>query len=616
MDHKTDEFISVAEANGFNLRKKFRGGAKKLAYKTAIVICAAGPLLAATYTTYHFTYDRSTNVLLETKVTKETRKKNGDHVQILGYTIFVFLTSTGANTYTVPADWNSSSNLIEAVGGGGNGAQGSGSRAGGHGGTYASVTNISLSGSVNYNISAGSTGDTWISNTGVAPTGTTEGPLAKPALNSTTGCIGSVVFAGGTAGSAGASSDGGGGAAGPGGKGGNGGVSAGVNSGGGGGGAGSTAAGSDGSAPTGGTGGATGGGAGGAGSPSSPASGGNGTAGTNWSTPSSKGSGGGGGGGRGLGSNQGGDGGLYGGGGGGLSSTGGLRAGNGAQGILRISYTPNYDTFVYLTTTGANTWTVPTDFNNSSNLFECVGGGGNGVMSNGGANVGGAGGTYAMTTNMTLTPGGSASYNISAGNTGDTWISNTGSAPGSSSAGALAKPALNSTTGCIGVVTFAGGTSGAVNFLRSGGGGGAAGPGGKGGNGGTPSGAGTQPAAGGGGAGSTAAGGDASTATPGTGGATGGGGGGSPPGVGANGSGTAGTAGTNWATPSSKGSGGGGGGGRGNGNVGGAGALYGGGGGGQEGTTNNAGAGAQGIIRISYIAVVNGGTHRFFMVFG
>ena len=33
----------------------------------------------------------------------------------------IFLTTTGAGTWTVPADWNSSNNRIECIGGGGSG---------------------------------------------------------------------------------------------------------------------------------------------------------------------------------------------------------------------------------------------------------------------------------------------------------------------------------------------------------------------------------------------------------------------------------------------------------------------------------------------------------------
>jgi hypothetical protein len=36
-------------------------------------------------------------------------------------------------------------------------------------------------------------------------------------------------------------------------------------------------------------------------------------------------------------------------------------------------------TRIYLTTTGAGTWTVPADFNPFSNTIECIGGGGGGA---------------------------------------------------------------------------------------------------------------------------------------------------------------------------------------------------------------------------------------------
>src|SRR5579864_1615470 len=65
-----------------------------------------------------------------------------------------FITNTAQTTWTVPGDWNSASNTIELIGGGGNGDAGSGGGAGGTGnggggaGNYVSISNQPLSGTV------------------------------------------------------------------------------------------------------------------------------------------------------------------------------------------------------------------------------------------------------------------------------------------------------------------------------------------------------------------------------------------------------------------------------------------------------------------------------------
>src|SRR5262249_8734783 len=73
----------------------------------------------------------------------------------------VFLTSTGAHSWTVPSDWNSANNKIEVIGGGGNGATDNNGGGGGGGGGYSAVTNVALTpgASVNYSIGSAS-GDT------------------------------------------------------------------------------------------------------------------------------------------------------------------------------------------------------------------------------------------------------------------------------------------------------------------------------------------------------------------------------------------------------------------------------------------------------------------------
>lgn len=261
------------------------------------------------------------------------------------------------------------------------------------------------------------------------------------------------------------------------------------------------------------------------------------------------------------------------------------------------------DTVIFLTTTGAQTWQAPRDWNNAAFKIEAIGGGASGSVRNDGTGVGGDSGTYTSivpSDGFTLIPYQVINANVSAGaGVGDTWISNTGVAPTTVAQGTLAKPGQHTTTGCIGSTKIAGGAGGTgVGVNGVGGGAGAAGPGGVGGNGATD----IHANAGGGGAGTTNPGGNASDVTQGAGGSVGGGAGGagrSSSGngaVGSNGSGT-------WTSNPGAvaiGPGGGGGGGVTNGNSGGNGGNYGGGGGGLFASSGTPGAGAQGIIIITY----------------
>src|SRR5437899_2022924 len=74
--------------------------------------------------------------------------------------------------------------------------------------------------------------------------------------------------------------------------------------------------------------------------------------------------------------------------------------------------------------TGNQTWNVPSDWNNSNNTVACIGSGGNGAAgSNSISGAGGGSGVGASTTNITLTPGGTATYSIGAAAT-TTGVSN------------------------------------------------------------------------------------------------------------------------------------------------------------------------------------------------
>jgi hypothetical protein len=283
---------------------------------------------------------------------------------------------------------------------------------------------------------------------------------------------------------------------------------------------------------------------------------------------------------------------------------------------------------VFLTTTGAGTWTVPADWTNV-NTVEVIGGGGGGRSSTTGGAGGGGGGAYSKATNIaTFTPGTTVNnFSVGTGGAagatgGDTWFGATTLA--ASLVGAKGGVGATSATGAAGGASASGfpttggvrnsggaGGLGSSAALTGGGGGGAAGPGGVGGTGGAGdtatagndagggggAGAGSTTVGGNGGAGGTAGG------TAGTN-ATGGGSGG----VGGLGAGTTPTAATTlWtSTHAPDGSvsvagastGGGGGGGGSAAGAGGAGSLYGGAGGGAGNGTG--GAGKQGIIVITY----------------
>jgi hypothetical protein len=287
---------------------------------------------------------------------------------------------------------------------------------------------------------------------------------------------------------------------------------------------------------------------------------------------------------------------------------------------------------IFLSTTGAGTWTVPADWT-STNKVECIGGGGGGYVAVAGGG-GGGGGAYSSVSNIaTLSPAQVVDIAVGAGGTsstagGDTWFGATtlasslvGAKGGAGSTAALAAPGGQASGGfpASGGVRNSGGAggNGSAAILTGGGGGGAAGPGGAGGlagngdatatgadfGGGGGSGAGLTTAGGAGGAGTTTAGAGGTNATGGGSGGNGGAG---------NGLGASFSASPIWTathqadgtTPSSStaspGGGGGGGGSATNGFAG-TGGIFGGGGGGRGvGSGPPDSIGAQGIIVITY----------------
>lgn len=285
---------------------------------------------------------------------------------------------------------------------------------------------------------------------------------------------------------------------------------------------------------------------------------------------------------------------------------------------------------IFLTTTGAGTWTVPADWTNV-NKIECIGGGGGGRISAAGGG-GGGGGAYSSISNTSAYSAGNVidfsvgTGGASGGNGNDTWFGATslasslvGAKGGTGSTGTAGGAGGLNTSGfpTSGGVRNSGGAGGTGNasIFTGGGGGGAGGPGGTGGlggngdatasgadfGGGGGSGAGTSTAGGGGGAGTTSAGAGGTNAN-----------GGGPGGAGGNGTGVTPTEPatgmwtsthaadtTTVSVAQASTGGGGGGGGSATTGSGGNGSFYGGGGGG-AGVTTSGGSARQGIIIITY----------------
>lgn len=162
-----------------------------------------------------------------------------------------------------------------------------------------------------------------------------------------------------------------------------------------------------------------------------------------------------------------------------------------------------FSTVQFVTTTGAGTYTIPTDFDvTKANSFEVIAGGGCGhTIGSATYPAGGGGAAYSKTTNLSVTIGQVLNTSIAtggalSGNAGaDCWVSTTMVAPISTTEGALAKGGTAGTDGGnnsgglaasgIGNTKFSGGASGTTGSnptTGSTGGGGAAGPNGNGAN--------------------------------------------------------------------------------------------------------------------------------------
>ena len=70
-------------------------------------------------------------------------------------------------------------------------------------------------------------------------------------------------------------------------------------------------------------------------------------------------------------------------------------------------------TTIVLTTASSSPWTVPSDWNNSSNSIACIGAASSGAGT--AIHGGGAAGAFSESTNVTLTPGGSVTFVVGIG---------------------------------------------------------------------------------------------------------------------------------------------------------------------------------------------------------
>ena len=139
-----------------------------------------------------------------------------------------------SGTWTAPAGVTSVTPEAWGTGGKGSTRSTNGGGGGGGGGAYAKTNSVAVTPTSSYNVNVATAQDSWFSNTGVAPTSTTEGVLAQRggdvANNTTTGgtkglassSIGDTKYDGGTGGTSSGNGAGGGGGAGDAGNGGDG----------------------------------------------------------------------------------------------------------------------------------------------------------------------------------------------------------------------------------------------------------------------------------------------------------------------------------------------------------------------------------------------------------
>jgi hypothetical protein len=173
--------------------------------------CGANNAGALRWTNYHLRIrdNNSAWQIIETS-SAVTLGGNSNGITNNSQTEYILLTS--GTSWTVPKDWNSSNNTIEAVGAGGAGNYNTG---GGGGGAYAKITNLSLTAGNSITYQAGSAKDSYFNGSSCAAASICAKAASGITGGSASSSVGTVKYAGGNGTYSGYWTGGGGGAAGP-----------------------------------------------------------------------------------------------------------------------------------------------------------------------------------------------------------------------------------------------------------------------------------------------------------------------------------------------------------------------------------------------------------------
>jgi hypothetical protein len=173
--------------------------------------CGANNAGALRWTNYHLRIcdNNSAWQIIETS-SAVTLGGNSNGITNNSQTEYILLTS--GTSWTVPKDWNSSNNTIEAVGAGGAGNYNTG---GGGGGAYAKITNLSLTAGNSITYQAGSAKDSYFNGSSCAAASICAKAASGITGGSASSSVGTIKYAGGNGTYSGYWTGGGGGAAGP-----------------------------------------------------------------------------------------------------------------------------------------------------------------------------------------------------------------------------------------------------------------------------------------------------------------------------------------------------------------------------------------------------------------
>lgn len=176
-----DELIALLK------RYRLQGGTdgasrkrKRISARHRTRFIALGSVAVALQTTWVLDYDPATRGMLEARrIVEEVSRDQGGKLRfLLAAPLVAFLTTTGANSTTVPQTWNVSDNAVYCYGAGSNGV----GTTGGGAGALSIGINVVLTPSTtaNYQIPTANSGsDCWFSSTGTV--------LAKSPASSATG---------------------------------------------------------------------------------------------------------------------------------------------------------------------------------------------------------------------------------------------------------------------------------------------------------------------------------------------------------------------------------------------------------------------------------------------